>query len=131
MTSESIVNLIKRKEPSDEIWQEAIRLAEYLDREPDRVFAIAMKALSIAREADTLDALATCIIEHILERNFSYFDHIEKEINRGNGRMIYALAMCRKFGESRNDVNAQRWEDLLSANKKRLQRARQRYGDAQ
>jgi len=128
MTARTILALID-KEPSEEIWQEAINLAESIDTDADEVFAIISQALSKTRHGDTIAALATCVIEHILERDFAYFDQIEREINKGNGRMLYALASCRKFGESKRDENSRRWDALLAANKARLTRAHRRYPD--
>jgi hypothetical protein len=126
MTIQTIMKLIE-EEPSEEIWKEAINIAESIEANPDEVFAITEKALSKTKHGDTITALSTCIIEHILEHDFSYFDRIESEINRGNGRMIYALAMCRKFGQAKREENSRRWDAILAANKRRLRRALRHY----
>jgi hypothetical protein len=127
---ERLLELI-RQEPTDEIWQEAIRASESVFRgEPLRtVFELTLRALDIAEHDDTIAALSTCLIEHLLEKDFSLFDRIEHQINEGDDKLLYALSLCRKYGLSKVDQNSQRWDLLIQRNWKRLTKTSSRFSE--
>jgi hypothetical protein len=121
--NERLLELI-RQEPTDEIWQEAIRVSDwvYAGQPLKEVFELTLRALDIAKHDDTIDALSTCLIEHLLEKDFSLFDRIEQRINEGDDKLLYALSLCRKYGLSKVDQNSRRWDLLIQRNRKRLTR---------
>jgi hypothetical protein len=122
-TSERILDLIAR-EPTNEIWAEAICLSDSIQTEGQKVFRLTMEALARARHKDTIAALSTCLLEHLLQHDFSYFDYMDEKIRGGDDKLLYAFTMCSKFGASKLDVNARRWDALIEANKDRLSSAR-------
>lgn len=125
----ALAELIKNTEPNDAIWQEAIRLSDSIDSQYEVVFNLTLEALSLSEHTDTIAALSTCLIEHLLEYDFSGFERLEQKIRIGDDKALLAVAMCAKFGASKIPANAARWESLLAEYSPQLAAARERYGD--
>lgn len=115
-----IKELIQKMEPHDDIWQEAIRLSEHIRTDYDEVVSVTLDAISIANRRDTLSALATCLLEHILEWDFSCFSEIERRIITGDDKLLYALSLCARSGTSANPDNSEKWDRLAVENERRL-----------
>jgi hypothetical protein len=79
-----------------------------------------LTALSEANHPDTFAALSTCLLEHILEHDFSAFDSLEAAIRGGDNKLLYALSLCAKFGASTDHQNSTRWDALASKYRVRL-----------
>jgi hypothetical protein len=126
MASDRILELIG-EEPSDEIWQEAIRVSEFIRTQHDEVFQLTMSALAKTEQVDTITALSTCLLEHLLEHDFSCFDYIESRITNGDNKLLYALSLCAKFGLSARAENSSRWDALIEENRNRLSYVRETY----
>ena len=114
MALRSLIAEIEAAEPSDTIWQAAIDLSDSIESQFADVFEITLQAISQARHSDTFAALSTCLLEHLLEHDFSAFDTIEAKIRGGDEKVLYALAGCWKFGAAEAPVNAARWNALLT-----------------
>lgn len=120
VTGTKLIEKITHGEPSDEIWQQAIALSEGIEKDYETVLQATLLALSFAHHADTVAALSTCLLEHILERNFAAFDIIEERIRGGDDKLLYALSLCWKFGSSKYPENVSRWNALLAKYRQRL-----------
>jgi hypothetical protein len=108
-----LIEGIKRGEPSDEHWRRAIALSENIGSDFQSVLDDTLGALRYAQHPDTISALSTCLIEHLLEYDFSAFDRLEEAIESGDDKMLYALSLCAKFGASQDEMNSRRWDALL------------------
>jgi len=53
-------------------WQAAIALGEFAASDPERIWPLVLKHGS-RRHADARMAIATCVLEHILEHHFDAF----------------------------------------------------------
>jgi hypothetical protein len=71
MEADALLEAIAAQEPDDKIWQRAIELSEFIQTRYDDVAAATLTAISRARLPDTFAAIATCLLEHLLEHNFS------------------------------------------------------------
>ncbi len=120
MTSNALAELIKTQEPSDAIWQEAISLSELISSQHKAVLDLTLDALSCAHHPDTIAAISTCLIEHILEHDFSAFEKLEQKIRSGDDKVLFALSICSRFGASKVPANVARWDSLLLEYKSRL-----------
>jgi hypothetical protein len=120
----SLVDGIKRGEPSDEHWQRAADLSDLIKTNYDDVFSATLRALSYSNHPDTISALSTCLLEHLLEHDFLGFDRVEEQIRQGDDKLLFALSVCSKFGASKEEKNANRWEDLLDEFSGRLSQFR-------
>lgn len=78
----------------------------------DDVAIVTFKAVSLAKHPDTFAALATCVLEHLLEYDFSLFDSLERGIRSGDRKLLYTFGLCAKFGLSEEPQNAERWNVL-------------------
>jgi hypothetical protein len=115
MKAGALASLIADGEPSDAIWQASVALSDELFRADQDingrisfVFEETVSAISAATNPDTFSALATCLLEHLLEVRFSFMDRIERDIRNGNDKLLYALTICSKFGEAKLPQNAER-----------------------
>jgi hypothetical protein len=126
MTTGDLLSAIDR-EPSEEVWQCAIALSESITAEYEAVSRIAFAALDRTNSEDTITAIATCLMEHLFERDFALFESVEAKIAQGDDKCLLAFARCAKFGEALREPNAKRWDLLLASNRDRLRSVRERY----
>jgi hypothetical protein len=63
---------------------------------------------------DVRAAVATCMLEHLLEEHFDeYFPPLEHEIRSGNFLLGDTLRRCWKMGQSELPENSARWDELV------------------
>jgi hypothetical protein len=76
----------------DPRWQAIIDVAEYLPSEPQRIWTF-IEGLHDTQDEDLRSALATCLLEHLIEDHPDYRDKAERLAGRSPGfrRM---LEMC-------------------------------------
>jgi hypothetical protein len=114
-------------EPTDEIWKETIAVSEFIRTHFSHVFELTIQALDKTRTYDTISALSTCLLEHLLEHDFACFDEIEVRIAKGDDKTLLALALCAKFGMSEIAENSARWDRVIEQNHDRLAKAREKF----
>jgi len=96
----------------DPRWQAVIKVGEFIENDPDAVWQFAARWGCNADE-DLRSAIATCLVEHLLEYHFEkVFPRIES-LARSDKFFARTVAMCWKFGETEQPVNAERFEQLL------------------
>jgi hypothetical protein len=62
----------------DPRWQAIIRVGEFVQSDPEPVWQFVRRWAGHPQE-DLRDAIATCLLEHLLEYHFeTYFSHVEK-----------------------------------------------------
>src|SRR6267378_7238627 len=97
---------------NDPRWQAIIEVAEFVESEPLQVWEFAKRWGSSDQE-DLRLAIATCVLEHLLEHHFELlFPKIEAAV-RGNANLMETLRRCSKFGDAAIPANAERLERLL------------------
>lgn len=95
-------------------WEAAAAAGEYVYDAPDDVWPIVVEYGS-AKDEDTRQAIATNILEHLLEHHFDrFFPLVEEEVQAGNDRLADTLRLSWKLGLSTESGNSQRWDSLLS-----------------
>ena len=91
-------------------WKSAIALGEYCKSDPKNVWPLIVKYGS-SRKTDTRTAIATCVLEHILEYHFDpYFGESLKIVRGGDIRFGRTLAICWKFGQALKKNNSSRFD---------------------
>ena len=96
----------------DPRWQAMIALAEFLPDDPEPICAFILRWGSHA-DADLQSAVASCLLEHLLELHFTrFFPEIEAQVRRDP---IFAdtFSRCWKFGQADEAPNSARFDDLL------------------
>jgi hypothetical protein len=94
-------------------WQAAIKLGEYVESRPAAIWPLVVKYGSY-RNSDVRMAIATCVLEHILEHHFNtYFRKVKQIVDSGNHNFADTLTSCWKFGQSELPTNAKRLDKLI------------------
>jgi hypothetical protein len=96
-----------------EYWSAAVAAGELVQREPKQVWQLIMQ-YGVSSNEDVRAAVATCMLEHLLEHHFDeYFPLLETEILGGNRALGETFRICWKFGEAETPGNSERWNKLL------------------
>jgi hypothetical protein len=99
-------------EQRDTRWQAIIRVGEFVETEPEAVWAFVERWGKHPSE-DLRAAIATCLLEHLLEYHFDLlFPRVERLV-RTSKRFAETLNWCAKFGQAKKARNAARLDRLL------------------
>jgi hypothetical protein len=96
----------------DDVWRLAADLSDVAISRPSEIWLAFLEALDFADDESRM-ALATNLLEHMVQEDFTFFDRIESEIKGGNRRLALALTSCWKFGAANEPENAKRWDELV------------------
>jgi len=95
----------------DPRWQAIIIIAEYIQAEPETVWSF-IRTWGCYPQQDLKDAIATCLLEHLLELYFAeYFPQIE-QLALTNEEFANTLSHCWKFGQSQTKDNSFKLDEL-------------------
>jgi hypothetical protein len=101
----------------DRRWQAALAVGELVGSHPAEVWEFVRRWGNSPCE-DTRDAVATCILEHLLEYHFdTYFPRVE-ELALADPMFGDTFLRCWKFGQSQAPANERKFDAL----KARLER---------
>jgi hypothetical protein len=95
----------------DPRWQAILAVGNYIEREPEPVWGFISRWGGHPQE-DLRDAIATCLLEHLLEYHFAaYFPQVEE---RALAEPLFGdtFLRCWRFGQSEEPGNAERFEAL-------------------
>ena len=92
-------------------WQAAIALGEFADSAPERIWPLVLKHGS-RRHADVRMAIATCVLEHVLEYHFDAFFPRVAHTCRRSRWFRDMFRSCWRMGQADIPRNAKRWRRL-------------------
>ncbi len=95
-------------------WQCIVDLGEYVESNPEELWAFVEK-WGGHRDQDLRAAIATCLLEHLLEYHFdAIFPRVERRVrvDKWFGAMF---GICSKFGQAELPGNAPRFDALQAA----------------
>jgi HEAT repeat protein len=93
-------------------WAAAQAAGELIDKSPWDVWQLVLRHGASELE-DTRSAVATCMLEHLLERHFdNFFPLLEAQVRQGNVLLGDTFRRCWKFGVAEDIRNSQRWDSL-------------------
>ena len=96
----------------DPRWQAMIALARFLPDDPEPICAFILRWGSY-RDADLQSAVASCLLEHLLELHFAqFFPEIDVHA-RANPVFADTFTRCWKFGQADEAPNSARFDALL------------------
>jgi hypothetical protein len=98
-------------EGADPRWQAIIAVGEHIESEPEAVWSF-IRRWGGHRQEDLRAAVATCLLEHLLEHHFAaYFPRVEQA---ALGEPLFAdtFRRCWHFGQAEVKGNAERFEAL-------------------
>jgi len=97
----------------DRRWQAIIKVGEYIEDCPSEVWRFARK-WGAHSNADLRAAVATCLVEHLLEYHFeTIIPLVEEACDRGK-RFADTTAICSRFGQADTPKNRRRFQRLLA-----------------
>ena len=98
---------------NDTRWQGAILLGEFCQTAPETIWPSVVRWGSNSDE-DLRTAIATCVLEHILEHHFApFFDRSRQIITAGNSAFSDTLRQCWHLGQAELPANKTRLDELL------------------
>jgi len=81
-------------------WQAVIVVGEFIDTEPEKVWNTLLANVS-TNSSDLASALATVLLEHMLEKQYSFtVRRLRSELRSGNWRWARLLEECWLFGSA-------------------------------
>ena len=98
-------------EGQDPRWQAMIAVGEFIESEPEPIWNFIRRWGEHAQE-DLRDAVATCLLEHLLEHHFAvYFPHVEA---MAIAEPLFGdmFLRCWQFGQCLEPDNAKRFRVL-------------------
>ena len=103
----------------DPRWQAIIDVGEFIQSNPEDVWSFVAKWAAHSDE-DLRSAIATCLLEHLLEYHFEKIFPRVEYLAQKNVQFAHTFLLCHQFGESETNENSIRFEQL----KKRIQKVR-------
>ena len=101
----------------DPRWQAIIKIADYIQSEPEDVWDF-ICTWGCHPQEDLKDAIATCLLEHLLELHFADYYPLVENMALTNSEFADTFLRCWKFGQSEDDKNASQFDAI----RKRLTR---------
>jgi hypothetical protein len=92
-------------------WQAIIDVSEHIHQHPDEVWRFTRKWGAHANE-DLRMAVATCLLEHLLEYHFDRVFPLVSEACRQSVRFGDTLTSCAEFGQTSSPRNLKRFRAL-------------------
>ena len=95
----------------DPRWQAIIQLGNYVETDAEPIWQF-IERWGRHEDEDLRAAIATCLLEHLLEHRFGeYFPKVE-EATRASHLFADTFTRCWKFGQAAQPSNAERFDRL-------------------
>lgn len=98
----------------DPRWQAVIRVAEFIPDNAEQVWEFAAKWGGIL-DPDLQAAIATCLLEHLLEHHFDFVFPKVAERARRDSIFASTLRLCWKFGQAERPEGSAALDALISS----------------
>lgn len=99
------------KGKTDPRWQAVIAVAEFIESDPEAVWSFVVR-WGCSEDDDLRMAIATCVLEHLLERHFDHFISRVEDTARGNDAFASTVKACWTFGKSEEPSRKARLDRL-------------------
>lgn len=111
--AESILPGVQAPDDVDEDprWQAIIDIENHIESAPEPIWLFISRWGSHPDE-DLRTAIATCLLEHLLEYHFQAYFPLVEERAGADGLFAFTFCMCSKFGQSEEPQNALRFDAL-------------------
>jgi hypothetical protein len=96
---------------ADVRWSAIIWVAEFAETDPDELWAFALKWGS-SPDADLRQAVASCLLEHLLEFHFATLFPKVAAAARTDSRFADTFIGCWEFGQTKEPTNAAQFHAL-------------------
>jgi len=92
-------------------WQAIIDISEHIQQHPNEVWHFTRK-WGAHGNADLRTAVATCLLEHLLEHHFDKIFPLASEACRQSRRFADTFSRCGEFGQTSHRGNLERFREL-------------------
>jgi hypothetical protein len=100
------------RDKRDHRWQAIIKVATFIHTNPEEVWQF-VERWGRSKQADVRGAIATCVLEHILESHFEEFFPRAAELARRDRRFADTLQTCFLLGRAKLPQNREAFEKLV------------------
>jgi hypothetical protein len=101
----------KPTDGQDPRWQAIIGISNYVDSQPEAIWQF-VRQWGCHEDEDLRDAVAICLLEHLLEYHFTAFFPRVEQLAHSNKPFADTFLRCSKFGQSEELGNAERFDSL-------------------
>jgi len=101
------------EDEQDPRWQAIIVIGEFVEKEPEAIWPFVLRWGSHEDE-DLRAAIATLLLEHLLEYHFELIFPRVQVAARDNRWFGKTTTQCWKFGQAKNPQRAARFDDLCA-----------------
>ena len=116
--AEALLPGVPVEEGQDPRWQAIIVVGEFAESHPAAVWGF-IRHWGRHPQEDLRDAVATCLLEHLLEHHFAaYFPQVEQAALT-DPLFENTFQRCWQFGQSKEAGNAERFEALRASLRRR------------
>jgi len=95
----------------DPRWQAIMEVGEYIETEPHEVWSFILKWGKHPSD-DVRMAVASCLLEHLLEYHFQEYFHRVKVACKRNKRFADTFCNCLQFGQAEEPENSKAFKAL-------------------
>ena len=97
----------------DPRWQAVIKVGYFVEEDPEAIWPFVLKWGSHPDE-DVRSAIATCLLEHLLEYHFDLLFPRVEATAKSNIWFAETTRQCWKLGQAEEPENARRFDRLIS-----------------
>ena len=101
----------------DPRWQAIITVGEFVESHPEIVWAF-VERWGKHPNKDLRAAIATCLLEHLLEFHFALVFPLVERLAQTSKRFADTFSICGKFGQSETPGNSAKFDRLRRAIRK-------------
>lgn len=109
--ADALLRGVPADEEQDPRWQAIMAIGEFVESEPAAVWAFIRRWGGHPQE-DLRDAVATCLLEHLLEYHFAAFFPQVEQLAVADPMFADTFRRCWQFGQAREPGNAGRYAAL-------------------
>jgi hypothetical protein len=92
----------------DPRWQAIIAVGEFIESDPDAVWEF-IRRWGVGKDEDLRDAIATCLLEHLLEHHFAAYFPLVEHLALSGGLFADTFRRCWQLGQAEEPANAERF----------------------
>jgi hypothetical protein len=98
----------------DPRWRAIIAIGDFIETEPEAVWAFVVR-WGVSQDEDLRMAIATCLLEHLLEHHFDLFiERVERTV-AAEPLFGQTVTSCWKFGQSEETGRSARLDRLCAS----------------
>jgi uncharacterized protein (DUF433 family) len=99
---------------NDPRWQAIMKIGDFVESKPEAIWPFVLKWGSLPDEEDLSAAIATLLLEHLLDHHFDLIFPRVESAARSDIWFANTFAGCWKLGQAQESARAEKFDKLLS-----------------